>query len=113
MTALNPYISYGATVMVCGEEKESIADFDGDQVHANGAAQDYQIGALGGSIVTLQLAETYEAMQRNVFQRTVGSPSAMVGYGWPETARDVYIPSEPSFVPGPGSIVAGASWETL
>lgn len=113
MTALNPYISYGATVLACGEEKEALADFDGDQVRANAAAQDYQIGALGGSTVTLQLAETYEGLQRNVLQCTVGSPSAMVSYGWLETAGNVYVPSGSSFVSGPGSIVAGASWDTL
>lgn len=113
MTVLNPYNTFGATALACTEEKNALADFQGDQIRANAAAQTQQIEALGGSSVTLQLAETYEGLQRNVLQCTFGSPTAMVSNGWLETAGNVYMPKDSSFVTGPGSIVAGASWGNL
>lgn len=113
MTVLNPYNTFGSTAMACTEEKNALADFDGDQIRANAAAQTQQIDALGGSTVTLQLAETYEGLQRNVLQCTFGSPTSMVSNGWLETAGNVYMPRDSSFVTGPGSIVAGASWANL
>ena len=113
MTVLNPYNTFGSTALACTEEKSALADFDGDQIRANAAAQTQQIEALGGSTVTLQLAETYEGLQRNVLQCTFGSPTSMVSNGWLETAGSVYMPRDSSFVTGPGSIVAGASWANL
>lgn len=113
MTVLNPYNTFGSTAMACTEEKEDLADFAGDQIRANAAAQTQQIDALGGSTVTLQLAETYEGLQRNVLQCTFGAPTSMVSNGWLETAGHVYMPKDSSFVTGPGSIVAGASWVNL
>jgi TRAP-type C4-dicarboxylate transport system substrate-binding protein len=113
MTVLNPYNTFGSTALACTSEKGSPADFDGDQIRANAAAQSQQIDALGGSTVTLQLAETYEGLQRNVLQCTFGSPTSMVMSGWLETAGNVYMPKDSSFVSGPGSIVAGSSWDGL
>jgi TRAP-type C4-dicarboxylate transport system substrate-binding protein len=113
MTVLNPYNTFGSTALACTSEKGSPDDFDGDQIRANAAAQTQQIEALGGSAVTLQLAETYEGLQRNVLQCTFGSPTSMVMSGWLETAGNVYVPKDSSFVSGPGSIVAGSSWGTL
>ena len=113
MTVLNPYNTFGSIALACTEEKNSLADFDGDQIRANAAAQTQQIEALGASTVTLQLAETYEGLQRNVLQCTFGSPTSVVSAGWVETASHVYMPKDSSFVSGPGSIVAGSSWEQL
>ena len=113
MTVLNPYNTFGSTALACAGEKNSPSDFDGNQIRANAAAQTQQIEALGGSDVTLELAETFEGLQRNVIQCTVGSPTSMVSNGWLETAGNVYMPRESSFVSGPGSIVAGSSWQQL
>ncbi|GAA2093284.1 hypothetical protein [Brevibacterium salitolerans] len=113
MTVLNPYNTFGATALACTEEKASTSDFADSQIRANAAAQTQQIEALGGSSVSLQLAETYEGLQRNVIQCTFGSPTSITGFGWVETAANVYVPEDSSFVSGPGSIVAGASWEQL
>ncbi|WP_029089428.1 hypothetical protein [Brevibacterium album] len=113
MTVLNPYNTFGATALACADEKSAQANFDDSQIRANAEAQTQQIEALGGSSVSLQLAETYEGLQRNVIQCTFGSLTSIMGFGWVETAANVYVPKDSSFVSGPGSIVAGASWEGL
>ncbi|WP_413332214.1 hypothetical protein ACH82I_09710 [Brevibacterium sp. GP-SGM9] len=113
MTVLNPYNTFGSTALACADEKKSPSNFNGDQIRANAAAQTNQIEGLGASDITLELAETFEGLQRSVIQCTFGSPTSMVSNGWLETAGNVYMPKDSSFVSGPGSIVAGSSWERL
>ena len=113
MTVLNPLNTFGSTAMACTDEKKTLSDFAGTQIRVNAAAQVIQSEAMGASTVSLQLAETYEGLQRNVIQCTYGSMTTMVGNGWLEQASDVYVPEKGTFGIGSGSIVAGSSWANL
>lgn len=113
MTVLNPLNTFGSTALACNDEKNSLSDFGGTQIRVNAAAQVIQSEAMGGSTVSLQLAETYEGLQRNVIQCTYGSMTTMVSNGWLEQASNIYLPQDATFGIGSGSIVAGASWSKL
>ncbi|MGP9782966.1 hypothetical protein CQ017_04060 [Arthrobacter sp. MYb224] len=113
MTVLNPLNTFGSTAMACTDEKNALSDFSGTQIRVNAAAQVIQSEAMGASTVSLQLAETYEGLQRNVIQCTYGSMTTMVSNGWIEQASNVYLPTDSTFGIGSGSIVAGSSWSKL
>lgn len=110
---LNPMNTFGSTTLACKEPKETQADFAGNQVRSNAAAQVQQIEALGGHTVSLEQNETYEGLQRNMIQCTVGSPTALLGSGWIEQANNIYMPQDSTFIVGVGAVVAGSSWENL
>lgn len=110
---LNPMNTFGSTTLACKEPKETQADFAGNQVRSNAAAQVQQIEALGGHTVSLEQNETYEGLQRNMIQCTVGSPTALLGSGWIEQANNIYMPQDSTFIVGVGAVVAGSSWDDL
>lgn len=110
---LNPINTFGSTTLACKDSKETKGDFAGDQVRSNAAAQVQQIEALGGHTVSLEQNETYEGLQRNMIQCTVGSPTALLGSGWIEQANNIYMPQDSTFIVGVGAVVAGSSWHDL
>src|SRR5699024_9225568 len=51
--------------------------------------------------------------QRGILDCSLQSSGTAVAVGWLEVAPHVYFPQEQSFAAGPGSLVAGSSWETM
>lgn len=103
----------GNISMVCNEERNSPEDFRGAQIRGNAEAHQREIEALGGTATTIELAEGYEAFQRGILDCSLQSSGTAVAVGWLEVAPHVYFPQEQSFAAGPGSLVAGSSWETM
>ncbi|WP_156913922.1 hypothetical protein [Brevibacterium album] len=110
---INPANPGGNISMVCADERASAEDFSGAQIRGNAASHKTEVEALGGTITSIELAEGYEAFQRGILDCSLQSPATALAVGWLEVAPNVYFPQEQSFAPGPGSLVAGSSWEQL
>jgi TRAP-type C4-dicarboxylate transport system substrate-binding protein len=110
---LNPHDHYASSALACTKEKNSTADFKGDQIRINADTLDPQINALGGTALAVDTGEVYEALQRGQLNCIAAAASSYNGYGWVDAAPHVYLPENASFVPGPGGKFAGASWERL
>lgn len=113
MTVLAPASSFGVTEMICSSPRDSLKDFAKAQIRGNARAHETQVGALGGTVSSVQLAEGYEAFQRGVLDCSLQAPATATAVGWLEVAPHVYFPREQGFAPGAGSLVAGASWSEL
>lgn len=113
MHVLHPGVPSGNISMMCTEDKTSPADFRGSQIRGNAQAHEMQVGALGGTLTSIELAEGYEALERGVLDCSLNSTATGYNVGWLEVAPFLKIPQEASFAPGPGSMVAGAKWESL
>ncbi|WP_171059450.1 hypothetical protein [Arthrobacter crystallopoietes] len=113
MHVLHPANPVGNTSMVCREDKGSPADWQGAQIRGNTQAHEIQAKALDGTLTSVELAEGYEALERGVLDCSLQSTATAYNAGWMEVAPFLKFPKEASFAPGPGSLVAGSSWETL
>ncbi|WP_193926349.1 TRAP transporter substrate-binding protein DctP [Saccharopolyspora montiporae] len=113
MHVLAPASSFGVTEMICNSERGSLADLENAQIRGNAHAHETEIDALGGTISSVELAEGYEAFQRGVLDCSLQAPATAESAGWLDAAPHVYFPRSQGFAPGPGSLVAGASWDQL
>jgi TRAP-type C4-dicarboxylate transport system substrate-binding protein len=113
MHVIHPGVPSGNTTMLCADDKGSPADWQGAQIRGNAQAHEIQAQALGGSLSSVELAEGYEALERGVLDCSLNSTATGYNVGWLEVAPYIKMPREASFAPGPGSMVAGASWEGL
>lgn len=113
MHVISPASSFGNTEMICSAERGSLADLEGAQIRGNAKAHEAEIKALGGAVGSVELAEGYEAFQRGVLDCSLQAPSTAVSVGWLDVAPHVYFPRDQGFAPGPGSLVAGSTWEQL
>src|SRR5699024_3401917 len=64
LTPLTPMISTGSYLSVCGEEGTSLDDYDGRQIRVASVAHEQQVSELGGSPVSMEYVEVFEALQR-------------------------------------------------
>ncbi len=113
MHVLHPAVPSGNTTMICRQDKDSPADWQGAQIRGNSQTHEIQTRALGGTLTSVQLAEGYEALERGVLDCSLQSTATAYNVDWLEVAPYIKMPREASFAPGPGSMVAGSSWETL
>jgi TRAP-type C4-dicarboxylate transport system substrate-binding protein len=113
MHVLHPAVPSGNITAMCAEDKESPADWAGSQIRGNAQAHEIQAEALGSTLSSVELSEGYEALERGVLDCSLNSTATGYNVGWLEVAPHIEMPQEASFAPGPGSMVAGASWETL
>lgn len=113
MHVLHPANPNGNTSAICKTEKKSPSDWAGTQIRGNAAAHEVQARALGGVLTSVELAETYEALERGVLNCSLQSTATANSIGWLEVAPFISIPRDASFVPGAGGLVAGSSWDNL
>lgn len=113
MHVINPANPNGNISLVCNEERSEPEDFRGAQIRGNAEAHQKEVESLGGTVATIELAEGYEAFQRGILDCSLQSSGTALAMGWLEVAPYVYFPREQSFASGPGSLVAGSSWEQL
>ena len=113
MHVLAPASSFGVTEMICNSKRGSLADFENAQIRGNAHAHETEIDALGGTISSVELAEGYEAFQRGVLDCSLQAPATAASAGWLDVAPHAYFPRRQGFAPGPGSLVAGATWDQL
>lgn len=113
MHVLHPAVPSGTITAVCREDKDSPADWRASQIRGNSKAHEIQTGALGGTLTSIALSEGYEALERGVIDCSLQSTATAYNVGWLEVAPYIKMPRGASFAPGPGSMVAGASWGNL
>ena len=113
MHVLHPANPNGNTSVICKDDKQNPSAWAGSQIRGNAAAHEVQAKALGGVLTSVELAETYEALERGVLNCSLQSTATANSVGWLEVAPFISIPKDASFVPGAGGLVAGSSWDGL
>ena len=113
LTPLTPLAASGGYYSVCNKPVQSKDDWDGLQVRIASAAQAAQTQHLGGSPVSMEYAETFEALQRGTVDCTLGQlvPSAEGGIF--EVAPNLGYTTEASFSRSPGAYLAGSGFKDL
>jgi TRAP-type C4-dicarboxylate transport system substrate-binding protein len=113
MTVLAPASSFGVMELICNSKRDSLSDFKNAQIRGNAQAHETQIGAIGGRVSSVELAEGYEAFQRRVLDCSLQAPGTATAVGWLEVAPHAYFPRKQGFAPGAGSLVVGPTWGDL
>ncbi|WP_029088148.1 C4-dicarboxylate ABC transporter substrate-binding protein [Brevibacterium album] len=113
LTPLTPLAASGGYYTVCNREVDSADDFAGLQVRIASASQSAQVQHLGGSPVSMEYAETFEALQRGTVDCTLGQlvPSAESGIF--EVAPHLGYTTTASFSRSPGAYLAGSRFQDL
>lgn len=95
--------------LMCTDPVETEEDFAGKQVRAGSSTAHELVGAMGGSGVSMQVTETYEALQRNTVDCTLTSLKDAEPQGLTEAAPHVTYPTETSFGRSPTAWLTGPS----
>ncbi|WP_349828250.1 TRAP transporter substrate-binding protein DctP [Brevibacterium litoralis] len=111
---LTPVAASGGYYTVCTEPIVSVDDWQGRQVRIAGTAQAAQVTAMGGTPVSMDYTETFEALQRGTVDCTLAQlvPSAEAGIL--EVAPHIGHMTDQSFSRAPGAYLAGKTfWDGL
>lgn len=113
LTPLTPLAASGGYYTVCNTPVKSKDDWKGLQVRIGSSAQAAQTQHLGGSPVSMEYAETFEALQRGTVDCTLGQlvPSAESGIF--EVAPHLGYTTTSSFSRLPGAYLAGSGFKDL
>ncbi|WP_029088147.1 TRAP transporter substrate-binding protein DctP [Brevibacterium album] len=113
LTPLTPLAASGGYYSVCTNPASSPDDWQGLQARAGSSSQGKLIQHLGGSPVSMEYAETFEALQRGTVDCTVGQlvPSAESGIF--EVAPHLGYSTTASIPRLPGAYLAGSSFQDL
>jgi TRAP-type C4-dicarboxylate transport system substrate-binding protein len=96
-----------SNALLCTEPIESTEDFNGKQVRAGSSIAFDLMGAMGASGVSLQVTETYEALQRNTVDCSLTALKSAAPQGISEAAPHVTFPTATSFGRSPTAWVTG------
>jgi len=113
LTPLTALAASGGYYTVCGAPVEDAEDWNGTQVRIASTAQSAQVSELGATPVSMEYAETFEALQRGTVDCTLGQlvPSAEAGIF--EVAPHLGYTTDHSFSRAPGAYLAGSSFDDL
>ena len=113
LVPLTALAASGGYYTVCGAPVEDVDDWNGTQVRIASTAQSAQVSELGATPVSMEYAETFEALQRGTVDCTLGQlvPSAEAGIF--EVAPHLGYTTEHSFSRAPGAYLAGSSFQDL
>ena len=115
LTPLTPMISTGTYLSACGEEGTALEDYDGRQIRVASVAHEQQVQELGGSPVSLEYVEVFEALQRGTVDCTITQLPTAEETGLLDVATHVaYTTEENSFSGRPaGANLAGVGYQNL
>ena len=88
-------------------------DFHGKQIRVGSASDLAIVEGLGASPVSMQFTETYEALQRNTIDCTLGGLRIGSEYGFLEVAPHVTYPEDAAWGRSPTAVVAGPGYTNL
>lgn len=113
LVPLTPLAASGGYYSVCSDPLETAEDWNGMQARIASTAQSAQVSHLGGSPVSIEYTETFEALQRGTVDCTLGQlvPSAEAGLF--EAAPHLGYTTDHSFSRAPGAYLAGSSFQDL
>lgn len=103
-----PTVASGGYYTMCNSPGVEKSDFDGRQVRIASKTQGELMSHIGASPVSMEYTETFEALQRNTVDCTLGQlvPSAEAGIF--EVAPHVGYMTETSISRSPGALIAGS-----
>ena len=115
LTPLTPMISTGTYLSVCGEEGTSLDDYDGRQIRVASVAHEQQVSELGGTPVSMDYVEVFEALQRGTVDCTITQLPTAAETGLLEVATHVAYTSEENSLSGrsAGANLAGIGYQNL
>ncbi|HLR44386.1 MAG TPA: C4-dicarboxylate ABC transporter substrate-binding protein [Brevibacterium sp.] len=115
LTPLTPMISTGTYLSVCGEEGTSLDDYDGRQIRVASVAHEQQVSELGGTPVSMEYVEVFEALQRGTVDCTITQLPTAAETGLLEVATHVAYTSEENSLSGrsAGANLAGIGYQNL
>ncbi|MDN3480653.1 TRAP transporter substrate-binding protein DctP [Arthrobacter sp. APC 3897] len=113
LVPLTPLAARGIFYPICSTPVTSLGDLKGKQARIGSAAQGKQLNALGGSPVSLEYAETYEALQRGTVDCTMFQLVAAVESGFLEVAPNIGHTTTSTFASAPGAVLAGSSFQNF
>lgn len=114
LVPLNPHVSGGTYWLLCNSEGTAVEDWEGRQIRIGGTAQTSVAEAIGASPVSMEYAETFEALQRGTVDCTFSQGLAAGTTGLMEAGPHATTFGEGRISGGTvGGHVAGASFADL
>jgi len=113
VTFLRPVMFETSNALMCTEPVTSLDDFHGKQIRVGSASDLAIVEGLGASPVSMQFTETYEALQRNTIDCTLGGLRIGSEYGFLEVAPHVTYPEDAAWGRSPTAVVAGPGYTNL
>ncbi|WP_349827643.1 hypothetical protein [Brevibacterium litoralis] len=102
-----------ANALMCTEDGASLADFGARQLRVGSSADLTIAESLGGTPVSMQFVEAYEALQRNTIDCTFGGLRIGADNGFLTVAPYAIFPSESSWVRNPTAQVLSQKVQDL
>ncbi|GAA4516999.1 hypothetical protein GCM10023159_29480 [Brevibacterium yomogidense] len=108
-----PTVASGGYYSICNTPGVEEEDYDGRQIRIASKTQGELMSSIGASPVSMEYTETFEALQRNTVDCTLGQlvPSAEAGIF--EVAPHVGYMTETSISRSPGALLAGSKFADL
>ena len=113
LVPLVPVNPPGAYFSVCGEPGSTAEDWQGRQVRIGSTVHSDLVSSMGGSPVSLEYLETYEALQRRTIDCTMIVMSAAVESGYFEIAPNMQYTGEQALPRVFGSMLAGSTIDNM
>jgi TRAP-type C4-dicarboxylate transport system substrate-binding protein len=113
VTFLRPVMFETSNALMCTDPVTSLDDFHGKQIRVGSASDLAIVEGLGASPVSMQFTETYEALQRNTIDCTLGGLRIGSEYGFLEVAPHVTFPDDAAWGRSPTAVVAGPGFTNL
>jgi TRAP-type C4-dicarboxylate transport system substrate-binding protein len=116
LTVLSPMMSGGEYYMFCNDNNLGVTaeDWSGRSIRAGSTMNELFIQAIGASPVSLEYAETFEALQRGTVDCAFSQFASASHFGVPEVAPNISSMSESSVAGSVTNIhLAGSSWDDL
>lgn len=113
VTALAPVQLQFSNALQCTSPATTLEEIDGKQSRIGSVADAEIFEALGGSGVSLQYTEAFEALQRNTIDCSLNGLVVGVTGGLLEVAPYVTVPTGASLGRSPNSLIAGGKFDSL
>lgn len=110
---LIPFYGDGNQLAMCTDQISEGSGWNGLQTRVSSSIQNDQISTLGGSPVSLEYPEIYEALQRGAIDCAMAHGAAATGSGFLEVAPHYVYSDEVAFGRGAQSVVAGSNFKEL
>lgn len=115
LVPLIPSVNAGTFAFVCTEAAPDANDWQGRMIRVSGPYVETAVEAIGANSVSMDITETYEALQRNAIDCTASQPLTVVDNGTLEVAPHLtLLPEEASLATRSGAaLMAGTNFENL
>lgn len=105
---LAPVSPSGGAFPLCNEDGSGLDDWQGRQVRVGSTIHSDVVVEMGGTPVSMEYGETYEALQRGTIDCTIMVFLAANEAGMAEVAPNIQFSKDQSLPRGPGSMLAGS-----